>query len=477
MANNQYYCIVRMSRRLSAKEVNDKCNARNIELLDPFLIGIDNVESHKKCKCRKCYYEWKPRLANAFKRKCPNCSGKKLPLTKNQIIERLLKQNIELVDDYIMGKDTIALHKKCRCKECNNEWEPALYRAFDGLSRCPICADYKNIPFTKDKILKKLTDNNIELLEDYTVGTDTVNSRKKCRCLICNYGIDGEWRPELRYLFNINGCVNCSGYAPYTDKFIDTQLIDRNIKRLGECINSQTNIAWQCLEKTCSHIWAATPINVIHAETGCPSCAGFLTLTNAIVDQRLLDNNIPIKRIGNYNSIRIAIDWQCLNKNCNKIWDTTPDHILNIRTGCPDCKLGVNQKIMIDLLRKFDTDFISEFKLRNIDKSARLSAFDAYSAKYNIAVEYDGAQHFGPTIFGNMSKEQAEERWDIQQEYDAYKNNFCKDKKIDLIRIDGRKYKKKNLKQYITNEIIPKIKCIINLLIPQINPIIDILDI
>jgi hypothetical protein len=56
--------------------------------------------------------------------------------------------------------------------------------------------------------------------------------------------------------------------------------------------------------------------------------------TNEYVDQFLTDNNIQIKRIGNYTNNYTQIEWQCLI--CNNVWNVTPESILKKR-GCPNC--------------------------------------------------------------------------------------------------------------------------------------------
>ena len=58
-----------------------------------------------------------------------------------------------------------------------------------------------------------------------------------------------------------------------------------------------------------------------------------IKLTNDIVDFKL--QNRKIKRIDDYINARTSINFVCLD--CNYIWKTRPDDIINKKIGCPNC--------------------------------------------------------------------------------------------------------------------------------------------
>lgn len=75
------------------------------------------------------------------------------------------------------------------------------------------------------------------------------------------------------------------------------------------------------------------------AGQGCYECGMIdghnkLQHTNEYMDQFLIDNNIQIKRIGNYINNSTPIEWKCLT--CDHCWSVTPQSILKLR-GCPNC--------------------------------------------------------------------------------------------------------------------------------------------
>ena len=62
--------------------------------------------------------------------------------------------------------------------------------------------------------------------------------------------------------------------------------------------------------------------------------------------------------------------------------------------------------------------------------------FDFYVVNKNIAIEYDGIQHFEPISFGtNKSETTKLEKLNAVRLHDNIKNDYCKNNGILLIRI------------------------------------------
>lgn len=73
--------------------------------------------------------------------------------------------------------------------------------------------------------------------------------------------------------------------------------------------------------------------------------------------------------------------------------------------------------------------------------------FDFYLPDYNILIEYDGQQHFKEVEIFSDSLEKI-------QQHDDYKNNWCKENNILLIRIPYTKYSSLTIKDLIPNKPI-----------------------
>lgn len=74
-------------------------------------------------------------------------------------------------------------------------------------------------------------------------------------------------------------------------------------------------------------------------------------LSNEIIDNRLENRNI--KRLDNFIDVSTSINFQCLKSNCNYIWITTPNSVLNSNTGCPKCSnnIPINDNIIDERIK------------------------------------------------------------------------------------------------------------------------------
>jgi hypothetical protein len=287
--------------------------------------------------------------------------------------------------------------------------------------------------------------------------------RHKCKCLICSY----EWSPRLGDVFKY-GCPSCAGNAPITKERLSETLAKKNIDLYGN-FNIITDRNGQkmhrCKCSICNHgsngEWLPHLSNILRPKHGCPNCAWNLPLTNEYIDAQLTANDRQIARVGDYlGNNKKHIDFQCLI--CLLIWPATPHNIINHSRGCPKCKWRVNQKIMFQLLEELNMPFKTDYCLNRFDRSDIRLFFDAYILGRNIALEYDGEQHFIPVRFGGISQAEAQIEFEKTQIRDLQKNKFCIEHNITLFRINGMKYKYDKLKEYMRDEIIPNIKEIIS---------------
>lgn len=256
-----------------------------------------------------------------------------------------------------------------------------------------------------------------------------------------------------------------------TNEIIDQKLIYYPIIRLDDIINNKTPIRWQCLNNICGHVWITAPSHLFKKNkgntrrTGCPKCGikrrvSILAYTTEEVDLILKDRNI--KRLGEYINNNTHMQVQCLNDDCNHEW---PQRLRVLLTkGCPICNIaGVNEKLCHNILKSVkNCDTKHEYSLRNFDKSLRKFRVDFYLEQINIIIEYNGIQHYEPHIFTNRNNLTLNEVFEKQKLRDRYIRDFCKNKNIELIEIDGRKYKGKKLEKLFNEEIIPYLESKIN---------------
>lgn len=98
--------------------------------------------------------------------------------------------------------------------------------------------------------------------------------------------------------------------------------------------------------------------------------------------------------------------------------------------GCPVCKSSRGENSIFNELTKMNIDFTHHHRLT----TNRLE-FDFYIESMNVAIEFDGIQHFKPIKrFGGIKA------FKDQLDRDKRKNEYCFQNNIRLIRIPYHKY-------------------------------------
>lgn len=121
--------------------------------------------------------------------------------------------------------------------------------------------------------------------------------------------------------------------------------------------------------------------------------------------------------------------WNC-QCECGNTCVVMGHNLRNGTTKSCGCLLSTGEMLIGKLLNKKEISFEQQKIFENcyLHNSGKCR-FDFY-VNNTYLIEYDGQQHFEPVeYFGG------EEQFKIQQERDAYKNQWCKDNNIPLIRI------------------------------------------
>ena len=126
----------------------------------------------------------------------------------------------------------------------------------------------------------------------------------------------------------------------------------------------------------------------------------------------------------------IAKKYNIKCKNCGAIVKMTSDNYKKAKS-C-GCIKSFGEQLISDILNKNNIPFIKEATFKNCISTTynRPYRFDFYVNNQYI-IEYDGEQHFkiGNGVYNNS------EKFKITQLHDEYKNQWCKENNIPLIRI------------------------------------------
>jgi very-short-patch-repair endonuclease len=142
-----------------------------------------------------------------------------------------------------------------------------------------------------------------------------------------------------------------------------------------------------------------------------------------------------INKNSTYDYSLITQEWWDKNYKGNqqtKLPIICPEHGLFYQTrfghnqgnGCPNCNSSKGESKIRAHLNTLELYYIQEFQLDNKQR------IDFYIPEYNLAIEYDGIQHFKAVEhFGG------EEALASNKERDEIKNQYCIDNNINLLRI------------------------------------------
>lgn len=180
--------------------------------------------------------------------------------------------------------------------------------------------------------------------------------------------------------FDIKNYIGITRRMKYDFCHVKLWIKIKHIKLIGKWRNTQSRGPWQCVK--CDFIWKTKAEKIMWGNTGCPNCAGTLPLTNEIIDKRLVDLNIPIKRGSDWSGYgrgtqNKKMTWICLK--CKQEWKAKPGNILQEHTGCPHCRTPNYSKQSIKWLNE-----ISQTQNIIIQHAENGSEFLVPGTKYKV---------------------------------------------------------------------------------------------
>ena len=105
--------------------------------------------------------------------------------------------------------------------------------------------------------------------------------------------------------------------------------------------------------------------------------------------------------------------------------------------GCPSCRESKGEMKIRIFLTNNDIQFEREKRFEDCRHKKPLP-FDFYLPRYNLCIEFDGKQHFMPTSFNFLEKENDDKKLKNLKQiqfHDQIKNEYCKNNGINLLRI------------------------------------------
>lgn len=410
-----------------------------LSIKNPDIVPLENyINSKTKILhfCNTHNYKWKTTpFAVLSGNGCPRCKSekisKKLTLSNEEYIQRLknINKNVIPIEKYI-GMKTPILHK---CLVHCYKWNVSPENILNDVHRCPKCIkEEKDNSFLQEKnqYIEDLKESNpnLKLIEEYK-GKDI---EIKHQCIKHNI----IWKIKPYSAAMGTGCEYCRRekigkfFKKNHEQYVrDVKIISKNIDVVEQYINSSTPIMHHC--KKHNENWKATPRLILTGHCGCKKCHGEKISKSLVKSQKEYINEVEktnpfILVEGDYINAHTSILHKCLLDDFK--WYAKPNNILS-GTGCPKCNQSKGERKIASWLYQNNISYKCQY-IFNDCKDEKPLPFDFYLPYYNIAIEYDGEQHFRPVDFFG-----GKEKFKKQLNHDRTKDEFCKNNGITLLRI------------------------------------------
>ena len=260
------------------------------------------------------------------------------------------------------------------------------------------------------------------------------------------------WQVPNDHLRNI-GCYKCShDYSPTTEEWIESvkDLYDGKYD-LSKVIyvTNKTPVTVICPEHG---EFYPLPNNYKKGVSGCPKCNDirkhkqFAKTTEQFIEdaKKVHGDRYDYSKVDYYNK---STEVEIICPEHGSFFQVASIHLSG--SSCPKCLLKNQTKLFNRLKESFPTEeIIFEYRAEWLQRLR----IDIYFPKYNIGVEYDGAQHFIP-----VDKFGGEEKFKQTQFWDKKKNKICRDNGCILFRLPYT-YKNQDYEKLLNdiNDIIVK---------------------
>ena len=318
----------------------------------------------------------------------------------------------------------------------------------NGCLKCAVENNAKIQAFSTEEFIEKAKEMHGDMYSYSEVKY--VNNHTKVKIICPEHGI---FCQEPRAHLNEQGCPKCGLeklseiLRSSTEEFIEkAKKLHGNIYDYSQVvyINYYTKIKIICPEHGLFHQLPGVHLDKRYTEQGCPKC-GMKSRIKALVSSKgefiekakEIHGDMYSYANVDYKTARIKIEITCPKHG---LFYQTPDCHLRGQ-GCPGCSLSHGESKIIGVLDTLQVIYKRQYRFPDCRNQRPLS-FDFYLPRFNLCIEYDGAQHFELVVFSGMTETQAKVAFQKAKKHDKIKDEYCKKNNIELLRIPYTQYDK-----------------------------------
>lgn len=265
------------------------------------------------------------------------------------------------------------------------------------------------------RIKKRFPTEQFTIIKYDSLGKEGIFQCEKCKQQIKVNKANNFLAPTKAY-----GCVNCHGLWKTREEKL--KLIKEKYYIVKTSVKG-THTLYTIKCKQCGHIRETCGLtNIIkHLECGCVTGVKRNRTPEEFI-QEVNENSVS----GSYELLSDYIDQTTkvkLRHSCGFIWDVRPGDVIHAHSQCPRCGAFESKGVrkIKQYLTQYGVPFMQEVKLEN-----SLQRFDFFIEELNLAIEYNGKQHYEEIKFFSNTLEETQNR-------DRKKAQYCKDNNIELI--------------------------------------------
>lgn len=274
--------------------------------------------------------------------------------------------------------------------------------------------------------------NDIEIIGQFS----NYKSKIKVRCKKHNFEFDTWATNLLNYERHKYLCPICNkehtierNLISHKDFVNRLRLINQNIDVVSDYKGMHKKIHCKC--KLDGYEWNVLPTNLIDKKSGCPYCAGNVTVagkndiwtTNPEIGELLVNKEDGFKNTINSHK---KVEFKC--PICGEVSIKSISNVSHQGLSCPICSDGISypNKFMYNLLKQLKIDFVREYA----PKWANRKIYDFYIPSKRIIIEMDGGLGHGHRAYGDFTSVEETKKTD------EIKDKLANAHGIDVIRID-----------------------------------------